>query len=196
MDDVDTARALLYRLLGHALARPPDSAFLQRLARLDGDHGPLGTALQEIAALAAQTSPAAVRSEYDTLFIGVARGELLPYASFYLTGFLHERPLARIRADLQALGLSRAAASSDPEDHIALLCEVMATLIERSDATNESRFFTRHLSPWATSFFTDLERASAARLFRPIGVLGRLLIELDRQGFEYAQDFDIRKGAA
>ena len=196
LDDVDAARALSYRMLGHALARPPDSSFLDRLARLEGGDAPLGTALRAIAAHARQTTVAVARSEYDTLFIGVARGELLPYASFYLTGFLHERPLARIRADLPILGLARAPTTSDPEDHIAFLCEVMATLIEQPDPMLQQSFFARHLAPWAISLFTDLERANAARLYRPIGTLGRLLIELDRQGFEYAQVPDHDRGAA
>ncbi len=186
MDDVDAARALTYRLLGHSLAEPPTAELLARMARLGGE-GALGAALGTLSALAAGTDEAAARTEYDLLFIGVARGELLPYASFYLTGFLHERPLARVRADLPALGLVRAPGRSDPEDHIAFLCEVMASVIEHGPPEAEARFFARHLAPWAGTFFTELEGAGSARLFRPIGMIGRLLIELDRQGFAYAQ---------
>ena len=195
MDDFDIARVRLYRLLGHVLAQPPEASLLARLARLDGDEAPLGAALRDLATLAASTGAEAARAEYDTLFIGVARGELLPYASFYLTGFLHERPLARLRADLPALGFARADGQSDPEDHIAMLCEIMASLVERPDPAVQATFFARHLAPWAATFFTDLEHAKAARLFRPVGAIGRLLIELDRQGFDYADDIQHR-GAA
>ena len=186
LDDVEVARSLVYRLLGHALAQPPDAGLLERLARLDGDDTPIGTALRELAEQARGATVDAARTEYDTLFIGIARGELVPYASFYLTGFLHERPLARLRADLAKLGLARMPGRSDPEDHIATVCEVMASLIERPGSPAQAEFFGRHLEPWGTGFFSDLERAASARLYRPIGAIGRLMIELDRQGFAYA----------
>lgn len=186
LDDVEIARSLVYRLLGHALAQPPDAGLLARFARLDGDDSAIGTALRELAEQARGTTVDAARTEYDALFIGVARGELVPYASFYLTGFLHERPLARLRADLAKLGLARMPGRSDPEDHIATVCEVMASLIERPGSPAQAEFFGRHLEPWGTGFFSDLERAASARLYRPIGTVGRLMIELDRQGFAYA----------
>jgi len=195
MDEVETARALIYRLLGHALAQPPDAGLLARFTQVDGDDSPIGIALRALAAETAGCSVAAARAEYDTLFIGVARGELMPYASFYLTGFLHERPLARLRADLLRLGLTRAPGRSDPEDHMAMVCEVMATLTERVPSAG-AEFFARHLAPWGASFFADLERAAAARLYRPIGAIGRLMVELDRQGFAYAADTLDQRGAA
>lgn len=194
LDEVETARALVYRMLGHALAQPPDARLLASLAGVDGDGSPVGLALRELATQAAGCSVEAARVEYDILFIGVARGELLPYASFYLTGFLHERPLARLRADLRRLGFARAPGRSDPEDHIAMVCEVMASLTERGPVAG-SEFFARHLAPWGASFFADLERANAARLYRPIGTIGRLMVELDRQGFAYA-DPPEQRGAA
>jgi TorA maturation chaperone TorD len=195
LDDVEQARALLYRLLAHALAQPPNEALLDMMATLDGVGGELGEALRDVAAQASIVTVAAARTEYDTLFIGVARGELLPYASFYLTGFLHERPLARLRAELEQLGLAKAEGRSDPEDHIATICDVMATLVEAGSPAQEG-FFARHLAPWAAAFFADLERASSARLYRSIGTLGRLLVELDRQGFQYAADTHSIRGAA
>ena len=196
MDDVELARALIYRLLGRALAEPADAGFLARLAHLDGGDGEVGTALRDVAAAARAATPEAAKAEYDALFIGVARGELVPYASFYLTGFLHERPLARVRAEMQALGLARAGGRSDPEDHIASECEIMAMLINRGDAGAQSGFFERHLAPWADRFFADLERAASAVLFRPIGALGRLMTNLDRQGFALAAGASTQKGAA
>ena len=195
LDEVDVARALLYRLLAHLLAGPASPELLHRVARLQGDDGLLGEALADLAGIARETAPEAARKEHDTLFIGVARGELLPYASFYLTGFLHERPLARLRGDLERLGLARMTGRSDPEDHMATMCDVMATLIERGSAEAEAGFFTRHLLPWAQAFFTDLERAASARFYRPVGRVGRLLAELDRQGFAYADDLN-RQGVA
>jgi TorA maturation chaperone TorD len=196
MDDVELARALIYGMLGRALAEPWDAGFLARLAKLDGDDGEVGTALRAVATTARDVTVDVARTEYDALFIGVARGELVPYASFYLTGFLHERPLARLRAEMQALSLARAGGRSDPEDHIATECEVMAALIGRGNVDAQAGFFERHLAPWAGRFFTDLERAASASLFRPIGTLGRLMMDLDRQGFALAAGASMHKGAA
>lgn len=196
MDDIETARSLIYRMLGLVLAQPPDAVLLARLARLDGGDGAIGAALRDLAGQATGVSVEAARAEYDALFIGVARGELVPYASFYLTGFLHERPLARLRADLERLGLTRTAGRSDPEDHMATVCEVMASLIERPGLSAQAEFFERHLEPWASGFFTDLERATAASLYRPVGAVGRLMVDLDRQAFAYAADIPSQRGAA
>ncbi len=196
MDDVELARALIYRLLGRALAEPWDAGFLAMLTTLDGDDGDVGIALRAVATAAQGAAIDVARTEYDALFIGVARGELVPYASFYLTGFLHERPLARVRAEMQALRLARAGGRSDPEDHIATECEVMAALIGRSDVDDQAGFFERHMAPWAGRFFTDLERAASASLFRPIGTLGRLMMDLDRQGFALSAGDPKHKGAA
>ncbi len=188
LDEADRARAFLYRLLGSALAGPPDSRTLQRLAALGGDTGALGEALRALSQAARETDLDAAAREYDALFIGVGRGELMPYASFYLTGFLHERPLARVREDMARFGLERAVGRSDPEDHIATICEVMACLIEGIDGApwpvaQQSGFFRRHLDPWAGRLFADLEKASSARFYRPVGTLGRLLVQIDRDGF-------------
>ena len=202
LDDVDRARALVYRLLGHALAEPPTPELLGRLARLRGWDAPIGAAMRDLAARAAACDAGAGRREYDALFVGIARGELVPYGSYYITGFLHERPLARLRGDLARIGLQRAPGRSEPEDHIATVCDAMAELIGRAGspaaggAVTEAAFFARHVEPWAGRFFSDLERAAAARLYEPLGTIGRLMIELDRQGFAYAAGTPTQRGAA
>ena len=110
-----------------------------------------------------------VGREYFDLFIGLGRGELLPYGSYYLTGFLHERPLARLRGDLAALGIARAEGNPEPEDHAAILCEIMAGLIGgdfAGAARGPTALFEKHLAPWIGRFFADLERAEAAKFYR------------------------------
>src|SRR5690606_34244937 len=112
--------------------------------------------------------------EYFELFEGVGRGELLPYASYYLTGFLNERPLAQLRSDLGRLGLERAEGHFEPEDHLGTLCEVMSGLAAgRFDVApgEDEHFFVRHLLPWAERFFTDLEQARSARFYRTVGTV-------------------------
>src|SRR6516162_8242150 len=182
-DDIAIPRAREYALLAALLARPPDAALLTRLASIEGDGTPLGLAHKALAAAAA-TDAAAVAREYFELFIGVGRGELLPYGSYYLTGFLHERPLARLRAELADLGIERVEGQSEPEDHAAILCEIMAGLIAGELAAPVERqqyFFDRHLAPWIRRFFADLEAAKAAGFYRPVGVIGRVFIEIEAQ---------------
>ena len=151
MDDIDTARAHEYALLSTLLARAPDQALLARLAGLKGDATPLGLAHAALAQAAGRASVEAVEREYFDLFIGVGRGELLPYGSYYLTGFLNERPLARLREDLRALGIERVETQSEPEDHAAILCEIMAGLIGGQfpvAVEKERQVFEKHLAPW------------------------------------------------
>jgi TorA maturation chaperone TorD len=187
VDDTAVARAREYALLAALLARPPDAAMLGRLAKIEGGETPLGLAHQALAKAAAVQDAAAVAREYFELFIGVGRGELLPYGSYYQTGFLHERPLARLRADLADLGIERVEGQSEPEDHAAILCEIMAGLIAGEFAVPAERqqyFFDRHLAPWIRRFFADLE-AEAADFYRPVGTTGRVFIEIETQAFAF-----------
>jgi TorA maturation chaperone TorD len=185
-DEVDAARAQLYALLAVLLSRAPDADLLGRLTRLQVDATPLGIAQAALAQAAGDTSVQRVEREYFDLFIGLGRGELLPYASYYLTGFLHERPLARLRADLAELGIARAERNPEPEDHLATLCEVMAGLIDGRFPVpkgSDQRLFERHVAPWAARFFADMERAEGAGFYRHVGALGRTFIEIEMEAF-------------
>lgn len=190
LDEVDGLRALPWRLLARLLAAPPDAATLATVGRLGEPGSAFGEALLRLAEMARASEPAQVAEEYHDLFIGVGRGELVPYASFYRTGFLNERPLALLRADLARLGIARAAGNPEPEDHTASLCEVMAGLIEGrfgpQPPGSDRLFFDRHLEPWIGRFFADLEGAKAARFYRPVGTVGRLFVEIERAGFQLA----------
>lgn len=182
-DPLDMQRARLFALLGRLLLAPPDAALLQGLALLGPQPGtPLGQACLALAEAAARAEPAALEREYHALFIGVGRGELLPFGSYYLTGFLHERPLAMVRDDLGRLGISRGPDVVEPEDHLGFLCEVMAGLLGGSfgaPAAEAARFFDRHLRPWAGRAFADLEKAQAASFYRAVGALGVAFIEIE-----------------
>ena len=185
-DDVAAARAQEYALLATLLGRAPDARLLESLAGLRGDATPLGVAHAALAQAASETTVERVEREYFDLFIGLGRGELLPYASYYLTGFLHERPLARLRSDLGPLGIERADGNCEPEDHAATLCEIMAGLVSRrlpAPQGTDQRIFEKHLAPWIGRFFADLERAEAANLYRRIGTLGRVFMEVETEAF-------------
>ena len=186
VDEFDRLRAHEYGLLAVLLGRAPAKDLLERLSELKGDATPLGLAHIALAELACDIDPDELSREFFDLFIGVGRGELLPYASYSLTGFLNERPLARVREDLIALGIERAEGHHDPEDHLAILCEVMAGLAAgrfEVESGAERRFFERHLKPWAARFFADLETARHARFYRPVGTIGRIFMEIEAQAF-------------
>jgi TorA maturation chaperone TorD len=186
VDDVDRARAQEYALLALLLSRAPADELLRRLARLQVDASPLGLAHAALAEAARATDAKQVGREYFDLFIGLGRGELLPYGSYYLTGFLHERPLARLRGDLAAIGIARAEDNPEPEDHAAILCEIMSGLISGdfpAPAGSDRQLFDKHMAPWIGRFFADLERAEAAKFYRAVGALGRTFTEIETQAF-------------
>lgn len=189
IDEIDQLRAAEYGMLSLLLGKAPDAQTLSRIATLKGDASDLGLAHIELAS-AAEMDGRDVNREFFDLFIGLGRGELLPYASYYLTGFLHERPLARVREDFDLLGIERAGPSREPEDHIATLLEVMAGLARGefdTDFATQARFFERHLKPWAARMFADLEMSQSAKFYRAVGRVGRVFIELESEAFTLSE---------
>src|ERR1051326_565701 len=189
IDELDVARWRQSALLAVLLARAPDAEVLARIATLRGDASPLGLAQAALAEAAAATGIEAIEREFFELFIGIGRGELLPYASFYLTGFLHERPLARVRADLERFGIERTSSHTEPEHHAAVLCEVMAGLIDGRFGTApgaDREFFEKHMAPWIGRFFADLEQARAAEFYRCVAALGRTFVAIESEAFTLA----------
>jgi TorA maturation chaperone TorD len=185
-DEIDTARMREYALLSTLLRRSPDAGLLARVACLRCDESRLGMAHAALAEAAARVSVKSVEREYFQLFIGVGRGELLPYASYYLTGFLHERPLARLRRILAGFGIERAQGEIEPEDHAAILCEIMAGLAGgrfTAPPGTEHLLFEKHVAPWMGRFFADLEHANAADFYRHVGALGRVFLQIESEAF-------------
>lgn len=172
-----------YQLLAGLLRSPPDQALLDRLARMGegtevGDEMAVSLALLGLAARNSRVE--GVDDEFHELFIGLGRGELVPYGSWYLTGFLMERPLSLLRDELAALGYQRQADIREPEDHVAALCEVMGLLIdERRPLSVQEAFFGAHLAGWAGRFFDDLAHARAAVFYRAVGRLGLAFTALE-----------------
>jgi TorA maturation chaperone TorD len=186
IDEIDVARAQEYGLLATLLARAPCTDLLKRLSKLGGDSTPLGVAHIALNEVATKLNADAVQYEFFNLFVGVGRGELLPYGSFYLTGFLNERPLARLRADLAKFEIARVEDNLEPEDHAATLCEIMSGLAAKrfpAPAAADRMLFEKHLAPWIGRFFTDLECAQAADFYSRVGALGRIFIEIEAKAF-------------
>jgi TorA maturation chaperone TorD len=183
-------RANAYSLLAHLLAAAPAEETLGRLRQIagtDGDpasdeSGSLAPAWGALRDAAIHTDPRELAREYHALFIGLGSGEVVPYASRYLTGFLNDRPLADLRDDLARLGFERRPEVREPEDHAAAVCEVMALIVQDAapdELDDQRRFFGRHIAPWMQTLFTDLANAPSARFYQAVGTLGRELMEIE-----------------
>ena len=186
VDETDAARAQEYALLSVLLRRAPDSDLLAQIATLHGDSSPLGLAHLALAEAAMETNAARIEREFFELFVGIGRGELVPYSSYYLTGFLNERPLARLRDDLERLCIERGDNDAEPEDHAASLCELMAGLAGGhfgAPAGADREVFEKHLAPWIGRFFADLEQANAADFYQWVGTLGRTFMTIESEAF-------------
>jgi TorA maturation chaperone TorD len=188
IDAEDRLRADLYNFLGLLLARPADSMLLEQTAALAGDEGELGQAIAGLARVAKVSKAKAVEREFNALFIGLGRGELLPYASYYLTGFLNEKPLAKLRQDMAALSVTRAQNVFEPEDSMAALMETMGGLIvgrfgQAVPLERQRTFFNNHIAPWATHFYTDLESAKNSVFYGSVGAVGRAFMAIEKEAF-------------
>jgi TorA maturation chaperone TorD len=184
----DRLRADLYNFLGLMLSNPPDQLLLDQCASLSGDDSEIGKAIAGLSRVAKASKPRKVESEFNALFVGLGRGELLPYASYYLTGFLNEKPLATLRSDMAATAMIRPQNVFEPEDNIASLMEMMAGMIvgrfgRPATLDNQKTFFNKHIAPWAGHFYSDLEAAKNSILYASLGTVGREFMEIEREAF-------------
>jgi TorA maturation chaperone TorD len=194
VDGEDVFRANIYGMLARMLTEPPSDDTMEILRGLNGagDGTEIGDALANLGAVAVRTPVGRAAEEYTKLFYGHgAGGDIHPYASYYLTGFVYEKPLADLRADLMEIGIERSGHNSEPEDHIAFLCEVMHGLITGAfgrpgGAARQQSFFRKHIAPWAGMMFADLEAAESAALYMPLAALARLFLVLEAEAFEMA----------
>ena len=187
--DDDVVRANTYSLLGALLAAPARREHFDLLANIDipSTDGPstdgLMAAWSSLGRAAEHADVDAVDDEYHDLFIGVGRGELIPYCSWYLTGFVMDKPLAVLRSDLAALGFERQNDVKEPEDHAAALLETMALITASAEhgIDVQRRFFDRHLATWMRTFFADLQTAESARFYRAVGRFGDRFMTFEMQ---------------
>lgn len=183
-DEEQQYRAGAYSLLAALLRNTPEQELLEhvtRLASVNQSNDELSLAMSIMGLAATDTTAEKLNDEYHALFIGLGRGELVPYGSWYLTGFLMEKPLALLRDDLTRLGFERRSDTYEPEDHVAALCEVMAMLInDGQELVQQTDFFETHMSPWLDRFFSDLSKAKSAVFYRAVGRFGAAFIELER----------------
>ena len=185
LDQEQRYRASAYGLLAALLRASPDRNMLDYLGELceatdDGDE--LMLAMSALALSAGMHGPEDIVDEFHRLFIGLGKGELVPYGSWYQTGFLMEKPLSDLRDDLSRLGFQRSEEVAEPEDHVAALCEVLSIMIgDNTDVSVQKAFFESHMADWLGRFFDDLGRAGSAVFYRSVARFGAAFIELEKQ---------------
>jgi len=188
IDEEQQYRASAYALIAAILRSVPDQAMLDRLGGLPQQSGTDGDdlllAMSSLALSAKSHTPASIDTEFHDLFIGLGKGEVVPYGSWYLTGFLMEKPLSDLRDDLAKLGYERNESVVEPEDHAAALCEVISLMItEASDLSAQRKFFESHMANWMSRFFVDLSKAKSAVFYKAVGRFGTAFIALEIEYF-------------
>jgi len=184
LEDEQRYRAGAYGLLAALLRAVPDQMLLDHVVALspqsDAEADALAEAMASLADAARNYSPAQIEDEYHSLFIGIGKGEVVPYGSWYLTGYLMEQPLSDLRDDLRALGFERSADTHEPEDHAAAIFEVFSVMIaDASSLAEQKRFFDSHMKTWLERFFADLGNARSADFYKPVAQFGAAFIKLE-----------------
>ena len=186
--DEDALRADMYDFLASLLRKEPTDELIDKISELDGDETPIGSACLTLAHLGKTMGKGLIRNEYVEMFIGVGRGEVLPFASYYLTGFLNDKPLSNLRADMADIGIVRVKGVKEPEDHIASLFDIMSGLIRGHfgrifSTAEQADFFNKHIEPWAGLLMRDIEAAKTGLFYAPVGSIGKSFLEIESAAF-------------
>ena len=188
VSEEDALRADMYDFLASLLRKEPSDDLIAKVAQLSGDDTPIGRASAVLAHLANTMDNGLIRNEYVEMFIGVGRGEILPFASYYLTGFLNDKPLANLRAEMMEIGIVRVDGVKEPEDHIASLFDMMSGLIQGQfgrtfSIAEQAKFFNQHIEPWAGLLMRDIEAAKTVVFYAPVGTIGKTFLEIESAAF-------------
>jgi TorA maturation chaperone TorD len=188
IDEEQLYRASAYGLIAALLRATPDQKMLDHLTGLSPGVVPEGDdlllAMSTLALSADLHTPESIDDEFHQLFIGLGKGEVVPYGSWYLTGFLMEKPLSDLRDDLASLGYVRNTSVVEPEDHVAALCEVISLMITGGTGLSVQRkFFQTHMANWMNRFFTDLSGAKSAIFYKSVGRFGAAFIAFENEYF-------------
>jgi TorA maturation chaperone TorD len=191
--DEETARAEIYGLLAQLFYQVPSPELLAQLRVAVTDAPVAGGFLEEpwrqLVAASRVSTDADIASEYNQLFGGVGKPEIYLYASHYVSGFLNDKPVARLREDLAALGLERDDSMSETEDHFACLCEVMRYLIAGDDVaisnlTQQREFFAKHVQPWVQEMLDVILKHPRAQFFAQLAAFTQAFLNIETQGFD------------
>ena len=190
--NVEAMRVNMYRLLAVLMSAPASAEILELLRAIDPDSNPnpadkMATAWKTLRLASEHVTTESVDDEYHDLFIGISRGEVVPYGSWYQTGFMMDRPLVYLRKDLIELGIERDEGVHEPEDHVGALFETMSLMAEDDSGISietQREFFNNHLKSWIGKFFLDLQNAKSARFYAAVGQLGEKFFEIERRYLE------------
>lgn len=187
LQETDELRADIYALLASLLRKAPDDQLTDWLSGIEPDQNedtPMTRAWSALALNAQHAQNAQLEDEYHHLFLGVGRGELMPFGCWYLTGSLMEKPLVHLREDLSVLGYERQDQVKEPEDHIAALCEVMSMLITSGRGYDtQHQFWNKHIESWSSRFFNDLQKAKNSVFYSAVGLLGEAFMQQEGNWF-------------
>lgn len=179
-----TIRADIYLLLSTLFRQQPTNELIAFLSELETEQSEsaMQQAWNQLKQAAIESQPEALADEYQELFIGIGRGEVVPFASWHLTGSLMEKPLASIRHDLVLLGLEREEQVKEPEDHFSALCEVMSVLSGEEEELQQV-FFNKHLGTWFESLTKQVKNAENANFYRAVAELTQAFMTLEQVRF-------------
>ena len=192
-DHEELARAELYGLLARLWLAPPDAALLQQfqvaVTESEVDGAALAAPWHDLVAALRNTTVDAAAAEFNALFVGVGKPEIFAYGSYHLSGYLNEKPLATLRTDLAALGLTREDSTLETEDHVSYVFEVMRYLIAGDDAgvcnlEQQRRFFRKHVQTWLDSLCDAVQASPRAQVYGALAGLTRSFIAVETQGFD------------
>ena len=189
IDSEDQLRADMYSFLASLLRKEPSAELVKQITILESDDSLIGKSIKTLSKLASSLDLPTIRDEYVRIFIGVGRGEILPFASYYLTGFLKDKPLAKLRNDMKEIGIQIQDNVKEPEDHIASLFDIMSGLIlgtfsKKFSIGEQRNFFNKHLATWADLLMRDIESSKIAVFYSPVGTIGREFLEIERSSFK------------
>ena len=188
VNEEDQLRADMYSFLANLFRSEPDADLINQLKFLKSDDSTIGKSIKTLSKLALSLDLPTIRDEYVRIFVGVGRGEILPFASYYLTGFLKDKPLAKLRQDMEKIGIKLEDNVKEPEDHIASIFDMMAGLIvgkfnKKFSIAEQRDFFNKHLAPWVDLLMRDIESSKIAVFYSPIGTIGKEFMEIERSSF-------------
>jgi TorA maturation chaperone TorD len=185
----EVARANIYGLLAHLFYGPPDGQLLETLAGASGmeaEDGEIGPAWERLCLAAGQTDQESVRDEYDTVLVGTGKAPVTLYTCAYSIRYATEAPLAELRGELSALGLALREGASEPEDHIAALCDAMRHLIavQKRDLAVQGAFFKRWIGPTGGPLCDAIEAYSSLSFYKSVGRFAKAFFDIEQSAFE------------
>ena len=185
--DENQVRQGIYSLLAYLLGEAPSEDALQWLLSLEIEETQtkegMRRAWEALILSASLSNPKDLLQEYQDLFIGIGQGEILPFASWYLSGSLMEQPLVALRQDLRFLGYARQAHTKEPEDHVAALLEIMSMLLIEEKEESQAAFFNRHIAPWFERLSEDIKEAESAHFYRAVATLLKEFLIIEKIRF-------------